>query len=235
MELDSGDLFTWTNRRKGFSNIAKKLDRFFWQGDLRSFPFTFSCLVISCLGSNHYPILLSLIDNKSNCKGPFRFESMWMKDQNFLSLIENWWQEASVVGSKLFCFNAKLKFVKHKLLQWNSQHFRNIFSTKSLIEGRLATLNDKIILEGMDLESFQQEKMLLLEYEDILSKEDIFWKQKSRKNWLSMGDKNTNLFHSVTEIRGVKTRYQNQSPRTTRSQRILMKLRRKSLLSFSIS
>lgn len=174
MEIDLGDLFTWTNRRKGFSNIAEKLDRFFWQGDLRSLPFTLSCSVIPCSGSDHYPILLSLIDNKSNCKAPFRFENMWMKDQNFLSLIENKWKEASVVGLKLFCFSAKLKFVKHKLLQRNSQDFRNIFSTKCLIEGRSAALNDRIILEGMDLDSFQQEKMLLLEYEDILSKEEIF-------------------------------------------------------------
>lgn len=107
---------------------------------------------------------------------------MWMKEPNFLIMIEKWWKEESFEGSKLFCFIAKLKLVKQKLLEWNSQHFKNIFSSKRLIEEQLAALNDRIIKVGMDQESFQQERSLPLEYEDILSKEEIFWKQKSREN-----------------------------------------------------
>lgn len=79
---------------------------------------------------------------------------MWMKDPNFLTLIENWWKEELFEGSKLFCFISKLKFVKQKLLQWNAQHFKNIFATKKSLEGRLASLNDKIISVGLDQESF---------------------------------------------------------------------------------
>lgn len=204
LEIDSRDTFTWTNKRKGFSNIAEKIDRFFWQGDLTLFPFTSSCNVLPCSGSDHYPILLFLQGTQGSSKTPFKFENMWMKEPNFLTLIENWWKEGTYEGSKLFCFIAKLKSVKQKLLQWNSQHFKNIFSFKRLIEEQLAALNDKIILEGMDQESFQRERSLLLKYEDILSKEEIFWKQKSRENWLRMGDKNTKFFHNVTKIRRSK-------------------------------
>lgn len=112
LEIDSRDTFTWTNRRKGFSNIAEKIDRFFWQGDLALFPFTPSYNVLPCSSSNHYPILLSLQRTQGSSKTPFRFENMWMKDQNFLTLIENWWKEGFFEGSKLFCFIANLKLVK---------------------------------------------------------------------------------------------------------------------------
>ncbi|XP_057832961.2 uncharacterized protein LOC131043747 [Cryptomeria japonica] len=176
LEIDSGDSFTWTNRRKGFNNIAEKFDRFLWQGDFSYFPFAFAfafaCVVLPCSGSNHFPICLSLKGNQATSRSPFRFENMWMKDPNFLALIENWWKEEVFVGSKLFCFISKLKLVKQKLLQWNAQHFKNIFGTKKSLEERVAALNDKIILVGMDQESFDQEKNLLLEYEDILSKEE---------------------------------------------------------------
>lgn len=89
LDIESGDKsFTWTNRRKGFSNISKKIDRFFWLGDLYSFPFSFECSVLACSGSDHFPILLSFQGDSDNSKSPFRFENMWMKDPNFLTLIE---------------------------------------------------------------------------------------------------------------------------------------------------
>lgn len=68
-----------------------------------------------------------------------------MKDPNFLTLIEDWWKEESYEGSKLYCFISKLKLVKQKLLQWNSQHLKNIFSSKKSFEEKLVVLNDKII------------------------------------------------------------------------------------------
>lgn len=115
LEIDSGDSYTWTNRRKGFSNIAEKIDRFFWQGDFSIFPFTPLYNVLSCSGSDHYPILLTLKGTQGSTRTPFRFKNMWMKEPNFLILIEKWWKEESFEGSKLFCFIAKLKLIKQKL------------------------------------------------------------------------------------------------------------------------
>lgn len=47
MEIPMNEgFYTWTNRRSGFSNIAERLDRFFFGGDLSKFSFTFECNII---------------------------------------------------------------------------------------------------------------------------------------------------------------------------------------------
>lgn len=96
-----------------------------------------------------------------------------MKNEKFLETVESWWREVKVLGSKLYCFVTKIKHIKRKLLQWNKEHFGDIFASKKTIEEELALLNDKIIRDDMDQDSYLKEKELLLKYEDICPRKKI--------------------------------------------------------------
>ncbi|XP_057868851.2 uncharacterized protein LOC131075918 [Cryptomeria japonica] len=166
-----GGNFTWTNRRRGFSNIAEKLDRFFLKDGVP----------IQC---------------------PFKVEKMWLRELGFRDGVIGWWKEAPVLeGFLAFLFFKKLSFVKQKLKSWNREVFGNIFNEKRRLEGDLGALNAKVLAEGMDEVDYLMEKDLLSKYGKVLQREEIYWKQKSRENWLKVDDRNTKFFHSLVKAR----------------------------------
>ncbi|XP_057829547.2 uncharacterized protein LOC131040608 [Cryptomeria japonica] len=109
--------FTWNNRRLGFSNIAEKLDRFLIYGELLELKHNMEAEPLPLSGSDHFPLQLNLLSDHSPRNCPFKFESMWFRDDNFLNLIENWWKGSSFSGSKMVIVANKLKLIKRKLLE----------------------------------------------------------------------------------------------------------------------
>ena len=66
---------------------------------------------------------LILLDGGGMRRGPtpFRFENMWLKEDDFKEEIRQWWEGIQESGSTSFILTEKLKALKLLLRRWNKE------------------------------------------------------------------------------------------------------------------
>ena len=204
MDMDLyGIQFTLSNKRVGNECIQTRLDRALISSDWTK---DFICKLEACqkIGSDHFPLIFTSAKINLKKNFPFRFEKMWMQHPQFESKMEEWWS-IGIEGTTLFRVASKLKNVKREVKIWNKNCFGNIFENKSAIKEDIQKTQDKIQKEGYTPDLLIEENEKLAQYHDIITKEEIYWRQRSRLLWLSEGDKNTKFFHLSTLKHRAKT------------------------------
>ena len=81
---------------------------------------------------------------------------------------------------------------------WNKTDFGHIFQDKEDLSIKLTSIQDTIQQEGYNDLKKNVELSILTNLHNIISKEEKFWKQRSRINRMKEGDQNTRFFHVST-------------------------------------
>jgi hypothetical protein len=171
-----GNPFTWCNNRQGAASIKERLDRgLAFLNWIHLHP-EFSLKHIPTSSSDHHPISLNTTFFSSFLPRPFRFEEFWTKDPSCGSVIEATWNKPAL-DSPAQCMVTKLLHTKKSLKRWNYLHFGKI---QALIKFTIAKL-DHIQKSLPNFSSFSLESSLKASFEDLLLKEEILLKSKSRE------------------------------------------------------
>lgn len=136
---------TWRNRRVGAAALARRLDRFLLKGPLIQHLHHYKQWVGSGGLSDHSPIFLEILGPHHKPKAPFKFNHIWLQDQDFMKLVSDYSKahpinrEASL--TKGFCKN--LSELKHIVINWAKEKNRKETAQLTSVEEELRTLLDE--------------------------------------------------------------------------------------------
>ncbi|XP_058748667.1 uncharacterized protein LOC131621656 [Vicia villosa] len=142
---------------------------------------------------DHSPIMLHCdpthrISHKSY---RFRFENVWLKEDELFDVVNQSWNAVDN-GEVLH----RISNCAKELSIWNKVKYKeknhNLALHMAAMEAaRMA--ND----QGAAGRFFEAQK----EYNKILIREEIFWKQRAKMHWLRHGDSNSKFFHKSATVR----------------------------------
>ncbi|KAK1302467.1 hypothetical protein QJS10_CPB12g00823 [Acorus calamus] len=126
---------------------------------------------------------------------PFKFFNAWTKYDSFLPIVRSSW-EKDVSGTAMFRLASKLKRVKIALKIWSKEILGPIQNCLMNQRTTLEAVQAQLQLDPLNKDLIFLEYKERVTYKDLLLKEESMIRQKSRQNWLRLGDCNSAYFYA---------------------------------------
>ncbi|XP_026459111.1 uncharacterized protein LOC113359741 [Papaver somniferum] len=195
-----GNLFTWCNRR--FKNpselIFEKLDRGFINDKWVSLLPQTRVTNLGRLYSDHCPILLQCFHQVNILAIPFKYFKFWQSSPDFKDVLLHSW-EKDCRGSPSFVITGKIKNLKHDLSRRNTNNFGHIKTPIGKLNSEIEKLQNMAYTPSIGSYILNYSEQLDYWY-DL---ENFFYKQKSKIDYFTHYDKNTNYFHNFVKLRNM--------------------------------
>lgn len=193
---------TWRNQSMGEATLARRLNRFLIKISLLQ---RLSRWVGVGGKSNHSPIFLEILGPEVKPRAPFKFNHIWLQDEEYIKLIKDYWVSHPISNNRMtaegLCHNpSKLKQITKT---WTKE--KKVKEDQKIldIELELETLLDDRNLGFSLAEGKNRVIELEIQKDKILKEREEAWRLKSRALWLKVGDDNPRLFQNYAKGRKV--------------------------------
>ncbi|KAF7150605.1 hypothetical protein RHSIM_Rhsim02G0226500 [Rhododendron simsii] len=137
-----------------------------------------------------------------------RFEEAWVGIDAVRHIAKKVW-DVPLTGSFAFKVMQKQKMLLRHLANWKKLSIG--YLTEEIVRKKRELEKIQLQLDGQFWGSeaevlVKQDLMVRSELENLLTREEVYWAQRAKQNWLTMGDRNTKYFHKIASIRAHKNR-----------------------------
>ncbi|KAL9151827.1 hypothetical protein ABFS82_11G077500 [Erythranthe guttata] len=197
--------YTWSNNREAPDTVRSRIDRVCANNAwLHLFPQS-RVQHLELPGSDHVPILFegccpSHSFNRRT-RRPFRFEAMWIRRDDCEEVIRQQWESISN-SNPVEDLLLKNEGCQIALQSWSK-------STLSQPQRRIEKIQKKMhaLRCGLQTENSKLElQNLKKELEEVYEEQDLYWRQRSKIQWIREGDRNTKFFHAKATMRNKSNR-----------------------------
>jgi hypothetical protein len=198
----SGVPWTYNNKQEGMRNVKVRLDRAVANPAWCNLFNAASVKHIISSRSDHLPLILQMGKlEENNCKSSFhKYESMWEREESLGEEINEAWEAAGQVQN-LADIKNKLHCTMRALKTWSREKFGRVDREIKKLTNRLEWLYKHNPFSHMT-----EIKHVSARMDELLLREEIMWRQRSRITWLKEGDQNTKYFHRRATSRAKKNR-----------------------------
>jgi hypothetical protein len=196
----SGLPWTFDNKQKGDRNVRVRLDRAVACQDWMNMFQDYKVEHLVSPRSDHCPLLVSFNSPVSArpIKPCRRYEAYWEREVSLGEEIEGAWN-GQKKANNLEDISNKLDGLMDTLQTWSKRTIGSVPRKLERLRKRL-----QIVSMYQDGYSLSEKKIITKEMNELLAKEEVMWKQRSRVDWLKSGDQNTSYFHRKASWRSKK-------------------------------
>jgi hypothetical protein len=177
----SGLPYTWDNKREGRSNIKVRLDRCLADDGMLDLYGASSVLHVQTTESDHCAVLVKLcrpydLGNR-RCAKPFRYENMWQRHETYEETVATAWEGGC---SSLADVHSSLGEMQNSLKSWEGEYFGSVKKELSHLRRCLERTRANNLHTGPT----REERDIARRLAELLAREEIMVKQRSRVDWL---------------------------------------------------
>lgn len=165
---------------------------------MTSYFFPHKCGVLRLWGSDHRPLLVRFLSKQGKIRKGFKFDKRWLGKDGLRETILQSWNDRGILHPP--DLHERIENCRKAISQWKRMNPSN-----SSI--RIEEIKDKLERAQLD-DAITNDEILQLKWNlcAAFRDEQLYWKQKSRANWLREGDRNTKFFHAKTKQRRARNR-----------------------------